>query len=465
VTRRALRGVFFAAGTAALLVALYALLGTLLAPSVMRRALVERAAQAGFELRLGAIATHPFSVAVDARDVALAARSGERLLNARRVTVQLEIASLWRPAWLLRRVALEEPTLYALPARLAATETQSAMPPVIVQELTVERGIVALPALPHVDALQLSVRDLATLPGHDNAYSAAAAITGGGSARTQGRLSLAPFAASGELDVKQVALAEAWRAVAVGGDLPAGEVTGSFHYRYAEGRLALSQVDAQATLRSGGAVALRGALATSPLDGELELAAKAVPLALVEPWVAGKPGIRIGAGTLAAQGTLHLGAKPYFEGSAAIHDARIDGPQGELMGWRSLAAANLRLDFAPFAARTRELVAQGPLVHVVIGPQGELNIARAFAGGEPSATKGEPPQISVDRLTVQAGELEFEDRSLQTPFATTVHDLAGAITGLATARAPEPWSGSAICLPGSCRRSCFSASGTSSRGA
>src|SRR5205085_8408031 len=41
--------------------------------------------------------------------------------------------------------------------------------------------------------------------------------------------------------------------------------------------------------------------------------------------------------------------------------------------------------------------------------------------------------ISVDRLTIQEGRLDFTDHSLQTPFSTTVHDLAGALTGLSTA--------------------------------
>src|SRR6185312_8925051 len=147
---------------------------------------------------------------------------------------------------------------------------------------------IAVPNVPRLAALQLSMRDLATLPGHDNAYSATAAIASGGSARTGGRLSLAPFEASGELDVKQAALGEAWR------DLPAGDVTGSLHYRYAEGKLTLSQLTVEARPRAGGAVTLRGALATSPLEGELELAAKDVPLALAQPWLAGRSAIRIG---------------------------------------------------------------------------------------------------------------------------------------------------------------------------
>src|SRR5581483_1083560 len=176
MARRARRWLFFTAGAAVLLVALYAALGYLVAPSLIRNAFVERAAQAGLDLRLGAIAMHPFTGALDARDVELTTRAGERLANARRVTVELQFASLWRPAWLLSRVALEEPALYALPVtRRAAGQTAPAMPPVVVRELAVERGVVALPSVPRLEALQVSVRDLATLPGHDNAYNASAA--------------------------------------------------------------------------------------------------------------------------------------------------------------------------------------------------------------------------------------------------------------------------------------------------
>ena len=409
ITRKRLA---IAAGGVALLVGAHALIGTLVVPRLIRNALIERSAAAGLDLRIGALHAQPFRLALEASDVHLATRDGKRLAQAQRASVDLAAASLWQRTWIVERVALEAPVLYALPVLHG---NGGASPPLVVHELAVKDGIVALANIPRLEHLELEVRDLA--------LSGSATLAAAGSARTEGRLSLAPLQASGELHVERAALAELWR------ELPPGELGGSLRYRYADGKLALSSANVQATLRSGGKARLTGDLALPGLQGQLALEASDVPLALAQRWL---PAVHIGRGTLQAHGTVHLGAKPRYEGAATIRDASIAGPQGELLGWRSLATTNLRLDFDPFSAHADELIAQAPHAKVVIGQHGELNLTRAFAGAGDAQPQGKHPAISVDRLTIEEGRVDFTDHSLQTPFSTTVHDLAGAVSGLST---------------------------------
>jgi outer membrane protein OmpA-like peptidoglycan-associated protein len=425
------------AGVAAALVGLYALFGFLVAPSLIRNALVQRAAQAGYELRVGRLATNPFALAAHADDVQLAARAGERIFSARRASIDLAgAASLWRRSWTIDRVQLEEPLLSALP-RTGAPAGGGPRIGLVVRQVAIENGTLAVQGIPRLERVRLRARDVST--ANENPFSVSAAFASGGSARSDGTLALAPLAVSGELHLEGAALAEAWRYLPTdAGRAPEGRLSGSLRYRYAQGKLALSSANVQATLASGGHLALRGALALAPLSGQLALEASGLPLALAQPWLAERTAVRIAAGVLDARGTLHLGSAARYEGAAAIREARVAGPQGELLAWQSLATTDLRLGLAPFSLHADEMVARAPRANVVIAADGRLNVASAlaFGGGKAAAGASAPParpEITVGRLRIEQGQLDFADHTLATPFATSVHDLAGALAGLSTA--------------------------------
>jgi hypothetical protein len=388
------------------LLGVYAALGYLAAPSLVRKQLVERAAAAGYDLRVGAIATHPFLLVVDAYDVQLSTREGRPLALARRASVDLAWSSLWRRAWVLDRVA-------------------------------VESGTLELPNAPRLEALRLEARELATRDAQAGAFSASANLASGGTLRTQGKVSLAPLAVSGELQLADASLAEAWHYLPdQAGEAPRGSLRGSLQYRYAGGELALSQASAQARLASGGSLQAAGELAFSPFSADLRLQAQALPISLAQPLLAGRTQVVLRAGALSGQGRLRLGARASYDGSATISAARVDGPQGELGGWESLSTEHLHVGFSPFSASAGELLASAPHVRVAIGPDGELNLARAFAGGAESAA-GSPAELKIARLVVERGKLDFSDRSLDTPFATSIESLSGALSQLST-RGDEP---------------------------
>jgi uncharacterized protein involved in outer membrane biogenesis len=420
------------------LVALYAALGNLVAPSLVRKQLVERAAAAGYDLRVGAIATHPFLLVVDAYDVQLSTREGKRLAFARRASVDLAWSSLWQRAWVLDLVALDAPVLRGLPPRGAArAEGPAALPPIVVHELTVESGRLELPNVPRLESLRLEAHGVATRGAEGNAFSASARLASGGTVGAAGKLSLAPLALSGELQLADASLAEAWRYLPEkAGKAPPGSVRGSLHYRYAQGRLTLSQASAQAQLASGGSLHAAGELSFSPFAAQLRLKADTLPVSLAQPFLAGHTKLVLAQGSLSGQGRLRLGGEASYDGSATIREARIDGPQGELGGWASLSTTDLHVNFSPFSASAGELLASGPQVRVAIGPDGELNLARAFAGSDDSGA-GAALDLRIARLAVENGKLDFADRSLDTPFATTVESLSGALSQLST-RGDEP---------------------------
>ena len=430
LSHRARRRLLVAAGALALLVALYAALGFLAAPSLLRNALVQRAAAAGYELRIDKLRTNPFSLVADAYGVQLS-RNEKPLLEARGASVDLGSPSFWRHAWVLDRVALEAPVLYALPPPAkAGEEGAGAWPAVVIRSLQSTDGTVRLASLPRLEKLQLQARDLSTLEGHGNGFQASATLASGGRLRAQGKLSALPFQVSGTMELADAVLAEAWRYLpAAAGKAPPGRLSGSLDYRYAGGRLSLSNANVRARLDSGGELRVAGTLGVPSLEGELELRAEAIPVALAQPLLAGRAKLAFAAGTLSGEGKLRLGKDAAYEGSLAVREARIDGPQGELAGWQSLATQSLRLAFSPFSLRADEVVAQAARVRVEIGAQGDLNLASAMGKTE---AKGEAPDVAISRLRIEAGRLDFTDRSLESPFSTTVQELSGTLTELST---------------------------------
>jgi hypothetical protein len=424
------------AGVAGALLALYAVFGFLVAPSLVRSTLVQRAAAAGYDLRVGKVAINPFSLAARADDMRLAPRDGEPFFSARRVSVDLAGAtSLWRRTWIVDALRLEEPVLSALPGA-GAPGGGSRRFAVVVRELAITGGVLALPGVPRLEHIALQARDLSPIEEHQNAFSINAGVASGGTAKSDGTLSLSPLAGDGELQLDGASLAEAWHYLPPpAGKAPPGRISGSLHYRYADAKLALSNADVQATLESGGRLALRGALTAAPLEAQLALEAKGVPLSLAEPWLAERSALRIAGGALDAHGTLHLGNDARYEGAATIRDARIDGPQGELVAWQTLGTTHLRLGLAPFSLHADEMLARAPRANVVIAPDGKLNLAAPFAAGGQTGNATPParPAVTIGRVRVENGRLDLADRTLAPPFATSVRDLAGALAGLSTA--------------------------------
>lgn len=385
-----------AAVAASLLVA-YAAVGYLVAPSLVRHVLVERARQAGMDLKIGKLVTHPFALAVQARDVRLATAKGAPLLEAPRAAVDLGWASLWRREWGIDRLTLND-------------------------------GILTFSGAPRLEHLQVD--------GTGERFRASATM-GTGKMSSEGTFSLTPPGVSGTVQLAGAPLAEAWRYLPDSfGKAPPGRIDGTLQYRYTQGRLALSRASAQARLDSGGRVALQGDIALAPFRADLRLDADAVPVALAQPLLK-KAALRVAGGTLSGKGRLLLGPQARYEGSASVRNARVEDGEGALLvGWESLAGDSLHITFSPFALSATEVLAHGPRVNAVIARDGTLNLARAFsaaAGGSPQ----QPPKITVDRVQVQQGRLDFADRSLDAPFATTAEQLAGALTGFAT-NAEEP---------------------------
>lgn len=432
---RARKGLFAGGAALALLVALYAAAGYLLAPRLIRDALLERAARAGLQAQVEAIDTHPFALTLDAYDVQLATNAGERLLHAQRVSLDFAWSSLWRRAWVIERLAVVRPVLTAWPSFAGGGADSGSPPRIFVSQATLSEGAIALARVPPLEGVALHVAGFSTLASEPASFEGSATVGGAGTVRTAGTLAPRPFQLSGKLEVSDAPLVAAWRYLPKSaGEPPKGRIGGALDYRYANGRFALANSHAEARLDSGGRLAARGELRLEPFAADLHLEAGDLPLALAQRFLPQETPVRIAAGALSGQGRLRLGDATRYDGAVALGEASLEDPRGELLlGWQQLATQELHLQLSPFSLQAGELVATAPRGRVVIGPKGELNLAQAFLPGKQDAkAPGLKWNVAVGRLRVEQGEVNFADRSLDTPFATTVRDLAGAVSGIST---------------------------------
>lgn len=104
-----------AALTGAALVCLYAAFGYLVAPFVLRDRIVEAAARAGIDLRVGAVRTDPFFLTVRLVEPRLSAGRANLMLAAPSARARVKWASLWHRTLIVERVSLDEGSLLYSP--------------------------------------------------------------------------------------------------------------------------------------------------------------------------------------------------------------------------------------------------------------------------------------------------------------------------------------------------------------
>lgn len=101
----------------ALLIGLYAVAGFVLAPRLIRSAMMEDIPKLlGVTPKIGEIHLNPFLFQLEIRDFALAAANGEKLVGFQRLFVDFELSSTWHRAYSFANIDIDAPVLNAIVA-------------------------------------------------------------------------------------------------------------------------------------------------------------------------------------------------------------------------------------------------------------------------------------------------------------------------------------------------------------
>lgn len=128
----------------------------------------------------------------------------------------------------------------------------------------------------------------------------------------------------------------------------------------------------------------------------------------------------------------------------------LDGDGEDLLRWESLQLDKVKGSIEPFTLDIREVALNQFYSRIVIDPDGRLNLQKLYAPApEPAegaatpdavsatAQQTPPPEtparqraITIGAVTMQEGTLDFSDRHLPKPYATTFYNLGGRVSGL-----------------------------------
>ncbi|MDX2478739.1 MAG: DUF748 domain-containing protein [Desulfuromusa sp.] len=209
-----------------------------------------------------------------------------------------------------------------------------------------------------------------------------------------------------------------------------------------------------------GSIKVDGTVVHTPLQLRAQTQIKSFPLIFFNNFV--PEGVRINLkegkffSTLAVN--LNQEADKFsgdFSGKIHVNNFDLRDPIGDgaLLTWETLNIDGITGEIAPLSLHIKDVVLSDYLANIQITPEGRVNLTSITAtegenDGKETDSKSprieetviteetvpsDPPDISIDSLTLQGGTVSFIDRHLSSIFSTTMYELGGRVTGLASA--------------------------------
>lgn len=221
------------------------------------------------------------------------------------------------------------------------------------------------------------------------------------------------------------------------------------------------QIDLKSRLASGGQINASGSVRADTGATDLKLALGGVELAPVQPYLSQFAALQFASGTVSSDGRLRYGdetgaaAKLRYEGTLSLASLLLEElePKRPFISWEAVATDELTLTLEPNGLEIGELRITHPVGRLIIAEDQSINLSDVLkkqadepapdeaTPSQPSAapevqteaaTDEDPFPVSISRIKLAQGELDFADLSLRPQFGARMHDLKGIISGLAT---------------------------------
>jgi hypothetical protein len=214
------------------------------------------------------------------------------------------------------------------------------------------------------------------------------------------------------------------------------------------------QLEAQATIASGGDVRIDGSARADGGAAELNVELSGIALAPIQTYLSQFADLKLNSGAASSKGRLRYGdavdgVRLAYEGNVKVERLLLEeaAAQRPFLSWDSVASDDVVLTLEPNRADIGELRVDKPEGRLIIAADQSVNLSDVLKKKSTSSAAGavakasesadlprhdEPFPVSIARVRVAEGLLEFADLSLRPQFATRMHDLKGVITGLGT---------------------------------
>jgi uncharacterized protein involved in outer membrane biogenesis len=205
-------------------------------------------------------------------------------------------------------------------------------------------------------------------------------------------------------------------------------------------------------LNETGSVTVEGDIGVQPLQADLTVSLKDIPVQPFEPYVEQFARIAVDTGALDLDGTLQFAAEHpkgplmAFKGNLGVKALAVaDRDDGApVASWKQVQLREIAIALDPTSVTIEEIGIHQPTVHLAIDSDGVPNIKKLLSGAKSQNdpmgterssqhTKNTPsPSISVKTVKVLKGTATFRDESIAPPVQAGLHDLTGTVKGLSS---------------------------------
>ncbi len=198
-------------------------------------------------------------------------------------------------------------------------------------------------------------------------------------------------------------------------------------------------------VRQGGTLKAGGRIDLQQQSADLRFEAADVALTPLQPLLRRDTTLVLASGKAGAAGRLTWNGKKNplalrYSGTATVTDLdlKVEGTGERLLGWQRLAAGGINFDSVDNRLAIAQIRIARPYSKLVINKDRTTNLGsimrKRTAPAAPAAQdKTGAMAISLDRINVELGELDFSDLSLVLPFSTNIKALGGSANGLSSA--------------------------------
>jgi uncharacterized protein involved in outer membrane biogenesis len=201
-------------------------------------------------------------------------------------------------------------------------------------------------------------------------------------------------------------------------------------------------------VRQGGTLQARGSLNLAQQSADIRVELEDLALAPLETVLKRHTTVTLASGKAGASGQVIWNGKKSpasirYAGDAAITDFELKTEAGGegLFRWQRFTASGIDYDSGENRLVVTRLHLAQPYARLVINKDRSTNLAAIRRGAPAPAAKpaaepppaGPPMAVSIERVNVERGSMDFTDLSLVLPFSTTIQSLGGLVSGLSSA--------------------------------
>lgn len=211
-----------------------------------------------------------------------------------------------------------------------------------------------------------------------------------------------------------------------------------------------SPVELALRVKQGGSVRGKGSINLLQQSADVRIEATDIALTPLDTILKRETTLTLASGKAGSAGQLIVNGKSEppalrYKGSANITDLdlKISSSAERLISWQRLQIDDIDLDTGKNRLNVAQAGLTRPYSRLIINKDRSTNLGSVMrprpAGASPApapaaAEQAAPMAVSIERVRVERGELDFADLSLVLPFATNVKSLNGSVNGLSSAQ-------------------------------